>query len=111
MIDGYSFGRIVVNGKTYTNDIKIFNNIIKPDWWRKEGHKLYLEDMRDVLAEKPKIIIIGCGHDGVMKVMPEVHEYCQKNKIELIELWTTEAVKKFNELAGPGVIGLFHLTC
>lgn len=111
MIEEYVFGKIVVDGKTYTNDIKIFNDKVKPEWWRKEGHRLYLEDMQDAMAEKPKTIVVGTGHDGVMKVSEEVRNYCKENNIELIELFTGEAVKKFNEIAGPGVIGLFHLTC
>jgi hypothetical protein len=111
MIEAYSFGRIVVDGKIYINDIKIFKNKVKPEWWRLEGHKLQLSDMEDVIAAKPKIIVVGRGHDGVMVVAEEVREFCKENKIELIELYTAEAVKKFNEIAGPGVIGLFHLTC
>lgn len=111
MIDDYSFGRMTIDGKTYTRDVKIFHKEVKPEWWRIEGHKLQLADMEDVLAAKPKIIIVGTGHDGVMKVAEEVRDYCRKNNVELIELLTREAVKKFNELAGPGVIGLFHLTC
>ena len=111
MIEDYSFGRIVVGGETYTNDIKIFNDEVKPNWWRQEGHRLQLADMEDVIAAKPKTIVVGKGHNGVMVVAEDVRGYCQKNGIELIELFTGEAVKKFNEIAGPDVIGLFHLTC
>ncbi len=111
MIEEYSFGRIVVDGKTYKNDIKIIGGKVRPEWWRKEGHKLFLVDMEDAFVAKPKTIVVGCGHDGVMQVQQEVRDYCKGKGIELIELWTGEAVKKYNELAGPGVIGLFHLTC
>jgi hypothetical protein len=111
MIEDYVFGRIVVDGKAYTNDIKIIDGKVKPDWWRREGHRLYLEDMQDAVAVKPKTIIVGCGHSGVLKVADEVREYCKGNGIELIELWTGDAVKRYNEMAGPGVVGLFHLTC
>jgi hypothetical protein len=111
MIEEYSFGRIVVDGRAYSNDIRIIEGKVKPEWWRKEGHMLHLEDMRDALDANPKTIIVGCGHEGVLKVMPEVKEHCRAHDIELIELWTAEAVKKYNEMAGPGVVGLFHLTC
>ena len=111
MIEDYSFGRIVVDGEIYTNDIKIFNDKVKTNWWRKEGHRLQLADMDDVIAAKPKTIVVGTGHDGVMRVAEEVREYCKKNNIELIELFTGEAIKKFNKVAGSGVVGLFHLTC
>ena len=111
MIDSYSFGRMVIKGKSYASDVKIINNKVKSDWWRAEGHRLQLSDMEDVLEKKPKTIVVGTGHDGVMVVDAEVRDYCQKNNIQLIELKTADAVKRFNELAGRGVAGLFHLTC
>ncbi|MBD3210568.1 hypothetical protein GF318_04270 [Candidatus Micrarchaeota archaeon] len=111
MIENYSFGRIVVDGKAYTNDIKIINGAVKPDWWRKEGHHLYLEDMQDVIDAGPDTIIVGCGHDGVLKVDQEVRTYCQEKGIELIEVKTGNAVKKYNEMKERDVAGLFHLTC
>jgi hypothetical protein len=111
MIEKYSFGMIVIDGKTYDRDVKLLSTGVKPEWWRLEGHRLQLADMQDALDPKPKTIIVGMGHDGCMSVDDEVREYCKKNKIRLIELLTGDAVKKYNELAGKGVVGLFHLTC
>jgi len=111
MIDAYTFGKITVDGKTYTNDIRIINNKVKPNWWRKEGHRLYIEDIQDILEKKPNTIIVGCGHDGVMKVDQRVRNYCRDNNIQLIELHTGDAVKRFNETTEPGLVGIFHLTC
>lgn len=111
MIEGYSFGRIVVDGKPYSRDIIVFHDHVRANWWRLEGHVLQLADIKDVLSTKPKTLIVGTGHDGVLKVKPEVRDYCKKTGITLIELKTGEAVKKYNELAASGVVGLFHLTC
>lgn len=111
MIEAYSFGRITIDGKQYTNDVIIFPERLESSWWRKEGHRLQLVDLEDVFAENPKTLVVGTGHDGVMKVDDEVRSFCSEKGIELIELRTAEAVKKYNELAGPGVIGAFHLTC
>lgn len=111
MIDSYSFGRIVIDGKEYTNDVIIFPDHIKSKWWRLEGHKLQLADLKEVLDSKPKTLIVGTGHDGVMGVQQEVRDLCEKRGIELIEARTAEAVRRYNKLAGPGVVGAFHLTC
>lgn len=111
MIDDYSFGRIVVGGKEYRNDIRIIDGLVKPDWWRIEGHRLQLADMGDAFSAKPKTIIVGTGHDGVMAVSEEVRLRCREQGIALIELRTAEAVERYNRLEGPGVVGLFHLTC
>jgi hypothetical protein len=111
MIESYEFGRIVIDGKEYCNDVIIFPEKLRSEWWRKEGHYLQMEDLEEVFREKPKLLIIGTGHSGVMKVSPLVREFCTKQNIQLIEELTRDAVKKYNELAGPGVIGAFHLTC
>jgi hypothetical protein len=111
MIDDYDFGKIVINGKTYTNDVRVIEGRVMPNWWRKEGHWLFLQDFKDLLEKKPKTIIVGTGYSSEMVVDPAVIKYCEKKSIALIELPTQQAVKKYNEMEGPGVIGLFHLTC
>jgi hypothetical protein len=40
MIEKYSFGKIVVNGVTYTSDIKIVQGRVVSDWWRKKGYSV-----------------------------------------------------------------------
>lgn len=111
MIDSYAFGRMVVDGKEYRRDLKLLPSGIKPDWWRKEGHVLHLADMEDALEGKPEVIIVGTGHDGCMEVDRSVAERCRESGIKLIALRTADAVEEFNRRSGPGVIGLFHLTC
>lgn len=111
MIDGYEFGKMVVGGKEYSKDLRIFPSGVKPGWWRKEGHRLQLADLEDILARKPKILVVGTGHEGCMEVDGEVEEKCRESGIKLITLTTAGAVREFNRLAGPGVYGLFHLTC
>ena len=111
MIDDYDFGKIVINGKQYTNDVRLVGGRVMPNWWRKEGHRLLLHDIRDLLENKPKTIIVGRGYSSQMVVDSSVRKYCEEDEIELVELPTAQAVKKYNEMEGPGVIGLFHLTC
>ena len=50
-IDSYSFGRIVINGKTYTSDVIIFPDKVDASWWRKEGHLLQLADGKSAARE------------------------------------------------------------
>ncbi len=62
-IDSYSFGRIVINGKTYTSDVIIYPGRVDASWWRKEGHLLQLEDVAEALQAKPdsnyRVIILS----------------------------------------------------
>jgi len=113
MIDSYSFGQIVVNGKRYTSDIIIFQNRIKDNWWRKEGHSIDVEELKEVIQEKPKILVIGTGYFRFVKVPVEVKEYVKSNGIELITQSTRDACKTFNTLlkSGKKVVAALHLAC
>jgi len=113
IIENYSFGKIKILNKLYTRDIKILGTEVVPSWWRREGHKLYSEDIEDVLSFEPEVIVVGTGSPGLMSVQDEVKQLCKKRKIALISCPTEEAVKIFNELSEKGkkIAGCFHLTC
>ncbi len=79
-IEHYSFGKIVIDGKTYTSDLIIYPDRIDPSWWRKEGHLLQIDDLSDVLKENPDLIIIGTGYSGVMRVSEDVIKFLKSKK-------------------------------
>ncbi|MHA1594397.1 MAG: Mth938-like domain-containing protein [Candidatus Baldrarchaeia archaeon] len=111
-IEEYSFGRIVINGKTYTSDVIIFPDRVKGGWWRKEGHCLYIEDLKEVIEEKPEVLVVGTGAYGAMRVPKETLEELKRHGIEVIVCETKEACKIFNELSGKKrVVAALHLTC
>lgn len=113
-IDNYKFGRITIDGNDFTNDVIIFPHQVKSNWWRKEGHNLYLEDLEEVVNEKPEILIIGKGAYGRMQVRKKVKEKLKEKGInEVIDLETAEACEKFNNLVNTGknVVAALHLTC
>ena len=110
MIEEYSFGSMKIDGQTYENDLKIFPDGIRPDWWREEGHTWQSEDIKDVLNYDPELVIIGQGHSSRMKLSKEVIRVLEDEGIEFIALNTQKAVEEFNNASGR-VVGLFHLTC
>ncbi len=113
MIEDYSFGRIIIQGKEYRHDLKIIQDKVMPDWWRKEGHRLAMEDIRDILSATPTLLIIGTGHSNMMRVPSDVKQRVSRQKIKLIDLPTSKAVALFNThfLKGDRVAAGFHLTC
>ncbi len=113
MIEKYDFGKIVIDGKTYTDDVRVVEGKVLPKWWRKEGHFLDVGDLEEVFSKPVKILVVGTGYSGVMKVGESVRKYCREHGIELIEMITGNAVRKFNELSArkKDVAGAFHLTC
>jgi len=112
-IEDYYFGAMTVNEKVYDNDLIIFGDRIKSNWWRREGHTLLIEDLADVIDYKPQILVVGTGAAGMMKIAESTKETLQNNNIELIAKVTGEAYKVFNGQiqAGKKVVGAFHLTC
>jgi len=113
MIESYSFGRIVINGRSYTSDLIVFPSHVKDSWWRKEGHRLNIEDLREVIEEAPEVLVVGTGYYGLMKVPEDVKEYLANKGIKLIAKRTREACENFNSLlrSGKKVVAALHLTC
>jgi len=113
MIDHYSFGNIVINGVRYTDDIKIVKGKVIPEWWRKSGHFVEVDDIQDILKSKPEIVVIGKGSPGQMKSTSSLREFLRKTGTELIEEKTVEAVETFNQLymERKNVAAGFHLSC
>ncbi len=111
-IKDYIFGRIIIDGKTYTSDVIIYPDSVDSAWWRKEGHYLQMDDLAAALAEKPDAIVIGTGFNGVMKVADEVVRKLTSKGIEFHIMKTGEAVPLFNDLSvRKKTIACLHLTC
>ncbi|MEM2953761.1 MAG: MTH938/NDUFAF3 family protein [Candidatus Bathyarchaeia archaeon] len=115
MIESYDFGVMVVKGKRYTSDIIVFPEKVISGWWRKEGHKIYVEDLTEIFSHEPlpEVLVIGTGYYGFVKVTPEVEGAFKARGVKLIIQPTREAYKTFNELlkSSKRISGAFHLTC
>jgi len=110
-IDSYFFGRIVINGKSYMKDVIIFPDRVFSPWWRKEGHLLHMEDLEEVVNEKPDILIIGRGYAGVMRVPEGLVSELEAMGMEVIVSRTPSAVDIFNNIEGKKAVAALHLTC
>jgi len=112
-VDAYDFGRMVVDGQAYTNDLILLPDDVRPDWWRRHGHTLMEDDLGDVFAAGPDLLVVGTGASGRMTVPEETWEALQKAGIETVIEKTPQAVRTYNRLLEEGrhVAGAFHLTC
>ena len=109
MIENYTFGSFVVDGKRYENDIKIIKG--KIIFWK--DHGLSLNDVQDVVAAKPEIIIIGTGEVGVVDVSQDIQDHIESKEIKLIIMRTGDACKEYNRLEkqGKNIAAILHNTC
>ena len=113
MIESYSFGSMRVMGEDHRNDLKIIDKQLIGNWWRREGHALYAEDIDDILYSTAETLVVGTGAYGSMRITEEAAQALEGREIKLIAVSTKEAVSIFNNLHNQGkrVAGAFHLTC
>ncbi|MBC7221441.1 hypothetical protein H5T56_00405 [Candidatus Bipolaricaulota bacterium] len=110
-LSGYRFGKIEVDGVPWQEDLWVCAGMVGR-WWRREGHRVYPEDLAEVLELAPEVIIIGTGFYGILKVSEEARDLLSQKGIELMAIPTKEAVELFNDLSQKKrVAALLHLTC
>jgi hypothetical protein len=111
-ITHYSFGKIEIDGKTYSSDVIVYPDRVNSSWWRIEGHLLQVPDLKDVVSKKPAVLIVGTGYYGAMKVPEKTLDYLKSKNIEVYTEKTSEAIKMYNKIsAQKQTIAALHLTC
>ncbi|MFP3868553.1 MAG: Mth938-like domain-containing protein [Desulfobacteraceae bacterium] len=111
-IEAYDFGQIVIDGKTYRQDVLILPDRVKDDWWRQQSHLLQLQDVQEALKAGIEILVVGTGMPGQMRVDKALEDHLRQNNIELVTLPTREACDRFNQLSkSRKAAAAFHLTC
>jgi hypothetical protein len=110
-IEGYSFGRIVVDGEEHRRDLIILPGRVVGRWWRQEGHSLVLDDLEDVLKDLPRRLVVGTGASGQMRPDPETLDTLRRRGIEVEVARTPDAVRLFEESDPATTAAALHLTC
>lgn len=111
-IESYEFGRIRIDSYEYRNDVIIFPDHVKAEWWRQSGHLLQPEDLTEVVEFKPKLLIIGTGASGCMQVSEETRRFLEERGIQLKIEKTGDACQFYNETEEKeGIVAALHLTC
>lgn len=111
-IDGYQFGKIIIDGIVYTRDVIILPARVLPDWWREEGHLLHAEDLAQVLEARPQFLVIGTGTNSRMRVDSGVEQVLRRAGIGWVVLPTREACREYSLRAtGMELAAALHLTC
>jgi hypothetical protein len=111
-IDDYRFGRMVVNGTAYTEDIILLPEGVRPGWWRKAGHRLCKADLEDALAAEPDVLVVGTGASARMAIPDDVRRAIEERGVELRAAPTDEAVRLYRQADDANrLVAAFHLTC
>jgi hypothetical protein len=110
-IEGYRFGRVLVDGEEHTKDVIVLPGRVVGGWWRQDGHSLALEDLEEVLDELPERLIIGTGAYGRMQPDPRALAQLRERDVEVESLPTPDAIERFGQLDPGRTAAALHLTC
>jgi len=103
---------MVVDGQTHTHDVILLPDRVVANWWRKQGHRLEVTDLQEVLNAAPEVLVVGTGAYGAMKVPQETKDALEAAGIELRTAHTGDAWHVYNDLREQRrTAGVFHLTC
>jgi hypothetical protein len=110
-IEGYGFGRVLVDGREETADVIVLPGRVVRNWRRLDGHGLVLEDLDAVLDDLPGRLVIGTGANGRLRPDPVTLELLRQRGVEVEALPTDEAVRRFQALDPAATAAALHLTC
>jgi hypothetical protein len=112
-IDQYRFGHIDIEGHGFDADVIIFPDRVQEHWWRRVGHRLAREDLETVLAEEPKVLVVGTGYYERMQVPEETLDALRSARIDVRVEKTSSAVEEFNRLQRERtrIVAALHLIC
>ncbi len=112
MIDSYEFGEVIIDGTSYTSDVIVYPDRVDDKWWRKEGHKLSPEDVKEIINAKPEVLVVGTGYSGFLEIVSRTKQALESSNIQLVVAQTKKACQKYNELSKTKrVVAALHLTC
>jgi len=114
MIDSYRFGKIVIDGNAYTKDVIILGKEVFHPWWRKEGHRVFPEDLDWAIEHGAKAFVFGTGFYGMVKIPDETIKFLKEKGFHFRSIKTGLAVKEFNKIEEgerENTAFCLHLTC
>jgi len=110
-ITHYSFGKIIIDGKSYEVDTMILPGKGIQRWRMHTNHSIQPVDIGSIDGVTGKTVIIGTGASEGSGVKKESVDLIRSMGIELHMLNTYEAVRLFNKLPKKSLAAFFHINC
>lgn len=116
----HGFGWIVVNGRRWGGDIVVTadNQVVpRPKHLSKQygGWHTVLgpEEIAFLLEGNPEILLIGCGHFGLLPIRKEVRELLAERGVPVEITRLPQALAAFEKFTGEGkrAAAVLHITC
>ena len=115
-IDDTAFGSITIDKTLYQHDVLIRQSGQVEERQKRlsreqygTSHLLSLEEAQFIYENNGKLLIIGTGQSGNLKLSPSAEVFFAQHDIKVVTEPTPRAIVVFNEMPDPK-IGLFHVT-
>jgi len=110
------FGKIIVDEKEYRDIIIIAGKVIPRDSKaikakHTTSHVIDEDEAEILLKDKPELVIIGIGFDGMAGLTPEAKAKIITSGAKLIEKKTPVAIEEFLNAKTKKKAALIHSTC
>jgi hypothetical protein len=110
-LEDYSFGRLTVDGQEHKRDLIVLPDRVVPDWRRRDGHSLAMEDLNEVLDDLPARLVLGVGAQSQLRPDPAVIAELERRGVTVECLTTDAAVRRYGQLDERRTAAALHLTC
>jgi hypothetical protein len=110
-LEDYSFGRLTVDGQEHKRDLIVLTDRVVPDWRRRDGHSLAMEDLDEVLDDLPARLVLGVGAQSQLRPDPAVIAELERRGVTVECLTTDAAVRRYGQLDERRTAAALHLTC
>jgi hypothetical protein len=110
-LEDYSFGRLTVDGQEHKRDLIVLPDRVVPDWRRRDGHSLAMEDLDEVLDDLPARLVLGVGAQSQLRPDPAVIAELERRGVTVECLTTDAAVRRYGQLDERRTAAALHLTC
>ena len=110
-ITSYSFGKMIVDGKTYTNELQVFPTGVVKKWSPQDPHYILPSDIEEIVKSGIDTIIIGTGDSGNAGVPEKTLNFLKSKSITIHVLNTHKAMELFNSSLKDKLGAVFHLNC
>jgi hypothetical protein len=110
-LEGYRFGRLVVDGEEQTRDLIVLPKRVVTNWWRADGDRLVLEELKEVRGDLPSIWSLVPARRGRCAPIRRRLTSCSLKVSRSRHCQTAEAVRRYGELDPRRTAAALHLTC
>ena len=114
-ITHYSFGKMVIDGKTYQTNLAILPGGKVCRWpFEESRHEISPDHLKGFLSDQVKTIIIGQGYAGMAYLTSparDMLEILESKGIRVHVMQSSKAVELYNATSKGGLVAFFHLNC